>query len=179
MKSIFFTTCFSFLIMAGFCQQPVPTAKEVLDTAYLQAAAENKNILLIFRASWCGWCRKMDNALNNVACKKFFDDNYVITHLTVLESGSEKDKENKGADELLKQYKALESGIPFWAVLDKQGNMLRNSFLKNADGSLSNIGCPASESEVAAFTQIIKASSALTDKELATIAAIFRLNDSR
>jgi thioredoxin-related protein len=179
MKRIIVTTTFSFLMIAGFCQQTVPTAKEVLDTAYIKAAAENKNILLIFRASWCGWCRKMDNALNNAACKKYFDDNYVITHLTVLESGSEKNEENKGADELLKQYKALESGIPFWVVLDKQGNVLRNSFLKNADGSLSNIGCPASESEVAAFTQIIKATSALTGKELAAIAAIFRLNDSR
>lgn len=160
-------------------QQKKPTAKEILATAKQQAAKENKNILLIFRASWCGWCHNMDSSLNDPSCKQLFDDHFVITHLTVHESTKKKNEETAGADELLKQYKAFKTGIPFWVVLDKDGNLLKDSFIKKTAGSSSNIGCPASEKEVAAFVRILKATSVLTEKELAIITTVFRKNDTQ
>lgn len=166
-------------IKPGFAQQSAPSSQELLNAAYKKAAAENKNILLIFHASWCGWCHKMDSSLNDPACKKFFDDHYIITHLTVLESVKMKGQENKGAEELLKKYKAFDTGIPFWVILDKEGHLLRDSFLKKANGKAAIIGCPASEKEVSAFIEILKATSAITDQELAIIAAIFRLNEKK
>ena len=146
-------------------------------SAYRQAAEQHKNVLVIFHASWCGWCKKMDASLNNSACKKFFDDNYVIVHLTVFESGSKKKLENKGADEILKKYDAFDTGIPFWLVYDKDGNLLGDSFIKSANGKKSNIGCPASKEEVEAFVKILKTSSSLNDAALAVIATVFRKND--
>ncbi|MBL0357409.1 MAG: thioredoxin family protein [Chitinophagaceae bacterium] len=178
MKKLLLLACLFFFAAGGFAQQKIPDVKEVLNAACKMAAAERKNILLIFHASWCGWCRKMDSSINNKACKKLFADNYVIIHLTVHESGKKKNTENKGAEELLKQYKAFDSGLPFWVVLDKDGKLLKDSFLKNANGPSSIIGCPASEKEVAAFVQILKATSSLTDKELAVIEGIFRLNET-
>jgi len=172
---------FSLLLFAASIvaqQNPVP-AKDILKVAYKQAAAENKNILLIFHASWCGWCDKMDSSINNPACKKFFTDNYIIVPLVVHESSEKKQLENAGADDLLKQYKAFDSGIPFWIVLDKHGNLLYDSFIKNADGSTTIIGCPATEDEVNAFVKILIASSALTDKELKIIYAVFRKNEMK
>jgi thioredoxin-related protein len=157
-------------------QKSVP-AKDILATACKKAAEENKKVLLIFHASWCGWCHKMDSSINNPACKKFFTDNYVITHLVVQESAGKKYLENAGADDMLKQYKAFDSGIPFWAVLDKNGNLLYDSFMKKADNNSTNIGCPATEDEVNAFVKILKQSSSITDNELSIIYKVFRKNE--
>jgi len=154
------------------------SAKTILAGAYKEAKANNKNVLVIFHASWCGWCHKMDSSINDAACKKYFNDNYVITHLTVHESDNKKYLENKGADELLRQYHAFDAGIPFWLIYDKEGNFLASSFIKNADGEESNIGCPASEKEVTAFTTILKKTSSLNDAALAIIGAVFRKNEN-
>lgn len=178
MKRSLLLACLWLFTTAGFAQHVVPVANEVLTAACKKAAAEHKNILLIFHASWCGWCHKMDSSINNIACKNSFENHYIITHLTVHESEENKQQENKGAHEMLKQYNASDSGIPFWVVLDKDGHLLKDSFLKNANGSSSIIGCPASEKEVSAFLQILRATSSLTDGELAVIAGIFRLNEA-
>ena len=177
MKKTFLLSALFFLSINIQAQAKVPTADKVLKTAYKQAAGQHKNVLLIFHASWCGWCKKMDASLNDSTCKKFFDDNYVIVHLTVFESGSKKKLENKGADEILKKYDAFDTGIPFWLVYDKDGNLLGDSFIKSANGKKSNIGCPASKEEVEAFVKILKTSSSLNDAALAVIATVFRKND--
>lgn len=177
MKKLLFSVSLFLLTASLFAQQKVAPAKEILQAAYKKATAENKNILLIFHASWCGWCHKMDSSINDPLCKKFFTDNYIITHLVVHESGGKKQLENTGAGELLKQYKALDSGIPFWVILDKKGKLLQDSFIKNENGDTGIIGCPATEAEVNAFIKTLQQSSHLTDKELAIIYAAFRKNE--
>ncbi len=164
MKKLLFSFSFFILTAALSAQQKIAPAKEILEAAYKTATAENKNILLIFHASWCGWCHKMDSSINDPSCKKFFRDNYIITHLVVHESADKKQLENAGAKELLKQYKAFDSGIPFWVVLDKNGKLLQDSFIKNSKGDTAIIGCPATEAEVNAFIKILKQSSGLRIK---------------
>lgn len=168
---------FALLIICGAATAQTLAAKTILSAAYQQARAENKNVMVIFHASWCGWCNKMDSSLNNPLCKKYFTDNYIITHLTVYESKDKKHLENAGADELLKQYKAFDKGIPFWLVFDKDGNFLADGFMKNDDGTQSLIGCPASEKEVAAFIEVLRKTSSLNEQELAVISGIFRKNE--
>lgn len=177
MKKLVLSICIFLLSVSITAQQKAIPAKEILSAAYKQATAENKNVLLIFHASWCGWCHKMDSSINNPSCKKFFTDHYIITHLVVHESPGKKQLENAGADELLKKYKAFDSGIPFWVVLDKNGNLLQDSFIKNADGQTTIIGCPASAEEVTAFVKILKATSSISEKELVIITEVFRKNE--
>ena len=47
-------------------------ANEVLQEAYQQAAREKKNVFLMFHASWCGWCHKMDSSMNDKTVKDYF-----------------------------------------------------------------------------------------------------------
>jgi thioredoxin-related protein len=60
-----------------------PTADSVLKEACSKAANQQKKVMVIFHASWCGWCQKMDASLNDSSIKPFFDKNFVITHLTI------------------------------------------------------------------------------------------------
>lgn len=186
-KSIFMKRQYTFLVIciifaytAVNAQSNVPAAEKVMKTAYAKAAKENKKVLLIFHASWCGWCIKMDSSLNDVACKKFFDDNFVITHLTVLENAGKKNLENPGGEELMNKYNGKDQGLPYWAILDKTGKLLFDSQIRKtqADGTVkgSNIGCPASNEEVKAFMNILRQTTTLKDAEFSVIAKRFLLN---
>ena len=155
-----------------FIQQSVAQEKAstILKDAYKQARIENKNVFVIFHASWCGWCKKMDNKMNHDSCKEFFDKNYVVTHLVVKESKNNKHLENPGALDLLTKHKGEKSGIPFWLIFNNNGKLLEDSL----DSIGKNIGCPATEREVAEFVSILRKTSDLSDDELKIIAKLFQ-----
>jgi thiol-disulfide isomerase/thioredoxin len=163
-----------------FAQITPPSSEVVLKDAYAKAKKENKNVLLMFHASWCGWCKKMDASLTDVTTKKFFDDNYVIAHLDVLEQPAKKALENPGAAEQLKAFKGEKSGLPFWVILDDKGKVLADSQIRPQGASLNtygeNIGCPAADNEVAHFAQLLKNTSKLNDDQLAIISKRFAQN---
>lgn len=186
-KNIFMKLLFSaFLLFASynlaFSQSETASAESVLAKASKQAKAENKKIFLIFHASWCGWCKKMDISMSNPACKKFFDDNFVIVHLTVEESEKNKQLENPGADLVKKKFLGEKAGLPFWLILDADQKLVADSYIRKpgtaADQPGDNIGCPASENEVNEFVKILKRTTKLNDEELAVIVKLFRQNES-
>lgn len=173
----------AFVLLTGMvmAQDAVPTAKSVMDQAFMKASQSNKRVLLMFHASWCGWCRKMDSSLNDISCKKYFDDNFVIEHLTVQESKGKEYLENPGAEALMNSYNGKEQGLPYWVILDKNGKLLFDSQIrkKDKDGILkgSNIGCPASADEVKTFVGMLRETTSLKDVELDAIAKRFRQNE--
>ncbi len=115
-----FVLAFLFHTETSFAQHGQP-ASEIMREAMQMAAKENMNVFIIFHASWCGWCHKMDSAINDKSCKDFFYKNYVIRHLVVDESKDKKDLENRGADALRTKYHGDDEGIPFWLIFDKDG----------------------------------------------------------
>jgi len=173
---------FSLLAHISNAQQTAEPADKVLAAAYKQAVKENKQVIVMFHASWCGWCHKMDASMNDESCKKFFSDNYVIVHLTVEESAKNKNLENPGADVIKAKYHGEKAGLPFWLILDNKGTLIGDSYIRPKGTSLDvpgdNIGCPADENEVTAFIELLKRSSSLKDDQLAVIAARFKKNKS-
>lgn len=145
------------------------SASSILEHAFAQAKDENKNVFVKYSASWCGWCKKMEKQMKNDPCKVFFNDNYVIVTFTVKESENNKHLETPGGIDLLKEHKGEKSGLPFWAILDKNGNLIEDSF--NDKGE--NLGCPATAKEVEDFIAILKKTSNLTEDNLNTIAETF------
>jgi thiol-disulfide isomerase/thioredoxin len=174
---IAFTLLFSLVAKA---QSSPATAGEILKEAYQLADKENKNVLIIFHASWCGWCHKMDKSLEDETCKKYFEDNFVIRHLVVDESDDKKNLENPGADALRKKYHGDGLGIPFWLVFNKDGKMLADSKIRaEGDGPEKgeNVGCPAAENEVEYFISVLKRTSKLNATQLEIIRKRFRENE--
>lgn len=147
------------------------SASSILENAFTQAKAENKNVFVKYSASWCGYCKKMDKQMKSDSCKSFFDTNYVVVTLVVKESKNNKHLENPGAIDFLKKHKGEKSGLPFWVILDSTGFLIEDSY--NAKGE--NMGCPETKNEVADFIAILKKTSNLTKENLNIISEIFLL----
>lgn len=157
----------------GNAQSTPQPATAILQSAKELAAKEKKNVFIIFHASWCGWCHKMDTALNDPKVKKFFQDNYVFRHLVVLEHGEHKQLENPGALEIMEQFGGTQGeGIPYWAVLDANGVLLADSRIDGMPGK--NSGCPATKEEVDYFIKVLQKTSHLNADALAVIWKRFR-----
>ncbi len=171
-----------FLTRASFAQHGQPTASEIMQEAIQTATKENKNVFIIFHASWCGWCHKMDSAINDKSCKDFFERNYVIRHLVVDEYGDKKGLENPGANELRAKYHGDNEGIPFWLIFDKNGNLLADSQVRPQGASLTtkgeNMACPATEKEVADFIGVLKKTSHISEAEQIAVQKRFRQNEN-
>ncbi|MFV0158183.1 thioredoxin family protein [Empedobacter falsenii] len=119
------------------------TATEILTKAQNQAKVENKNVFLIFHASWCGWCKKMEKNMDDPLVKSYFDANYVKTFITVQEHAEKKNLETPGGDAVNEKLGGKDQGLPFWVILDSEGKVLEDSRVNG-----ENLGGPASEEEV-------------------------------
>jgi len=168
-----FVCVIAFVYAMSSSAQSTPTADAILKEARAKAAKENKNVMVIFHASWCGWCHKMDTLLNDPSIKDFFYKNYVITHLVISESKDKKNLENPGAAELNKQWGGADQGIPFWVIIDNNGKILADSQKKRGE----NVGCPATAEEVAHFINVLKKTSSITDDQIAKVEKRFRRNE--
>lgn len=156
--------------------KPAP-AEEIISKAKTEAAKSNKNVFIIFHASWCVWCHRMDSAMNTPTLKPFFDNNYVIRHLTIDESKDKKNLENPGADAIRTKYHGDNSGIPYWFILDKNGKLLGDSRLTDSNGKPGgNVGCPAKPEEVDYFINLIGKTSKLNKEQLELIRQRFLKN---
>ena len=169
------------VFFSAWSQQSPASVDQVMKEAMQQATNEKKNILIIFHASWCGWCRKMDSSINDKTCKKFFDDNYIIRHLVVNESAEKKKLENPGVYQFRAKYNGDDLGLPSWLIFDKDGSLLADSQLRPSGAGLTtkgeNIGCPATAKEVASFIDILKKTSRLNKSEEEAIEKRFRRNE--
>ncbi len=164
-------------------QAPRPQAvDDVLNQAFKLAGQEKKNVLILFHASWCVWCHRMDTSMNDKNCRDFFEKNYVIRHLVIEESAGNKNLENPGGQELLEKYHGKNVGIPFWLVFNSKGVLLADSKMRKPgegpEGGI-NIGCPASESEVNYFLEVLKKTTTFNQEQLEKIRKRFRENEAR
>jgi thioredoxin-related protein len=95
---IFFVSFLLLMSVAAVSQETPEPAGKILEKAYKQAVKEKKSVFVIFHASWCGWCKKMEASINDPSCSAYFQRSYVFVHLTVLERGDLKKTENPDAE---------------------------------------------------------------------------------
>ena len=161
------------MIASAQTVKPQP-AQEVLKAAVKQAESSDKTVLLIFHASWCGWCKRLDAGLQDPEVRPLIEANYVVIHLVVMESKDKKELENPGGAEVMKELGGEKSGLPFYAFIDEKGTMIANS---NAMPKDQNIGYPAEKEEIAAFEGLLKQSAKhMTDDQRSQVMSYFVKN---
>lgn len=144
-------------------------AEDILKKALTEAKAGNKNVLLMFHASWCKWCHIMEKNMNLPETKPVFDKKFVTAYIDVQEEGEKKKLENPGGEELMNRYKGKDAGLPFWLILNPKGEVLADSF----NDKKENLGCPSTAEEVDIFAAKLKKSAKMDDNELQAVRNAF------
>jgi thiol:disulfide interchange protein len=161
-KSVSFGAAIAALVLCMVSAVALPNAKpattdSILKGAIKTAKSSHKPIFVIFHASWCGWCKKLEAAMDQPEFKKMFEKTYVLVRLDVLESKDKQEAlENPGGVELMKSWGGEKSGLPFYVFLDENGTKVADS---NAMPKEGNIGYPGAPEEIVAFDGLLKKSA--------------------
>ena len=86
-------TIFAFLFSAVLCLSAfaadAPAYDESADAmaqvsqAFAEARADNKQVMIVFGANWCGDCKMLDGEFKKPALKTLLDANYVVVKVDV------------------------------------------------------------------------------------------------
>ncbi len=101
-----------------------------LETATRRANTTNKYTLLMFGADWCPWCHRLFTTLNSDNdVSKTLSNNYELVMVNV--------DDNRNAAFVLKYGEPKKIGLPFLAIIDKNGKTMivqETGSLEKGDG---------------------------------------------
>jgi uncharacterized protein YyaL (SSP411 family) len=160
--------------MSGQTAAP-DSAQTVVHAAVLKAQSSKVNVLLIFHATWCSWCKRLETAFSDSTIKPIIDKNYIVAMLDVKERGEKVQTfENPGGQKFLSDFGGDKSGLPFIVFLNGKGKMIANS---NVMPKEQNIGYPGSIEEIDAFVMLLKKTAPrITNKQLDDMKDYFELH---
>jgi thiol:disulfide interchange protein len=146
---------------------PGAQAEEVFRTALALLPAAKAGFVQ-FRADWCEWCKKLEGVFGESDASPVLAKYYSVISIDI--------EKNPGANELAKRLGApqgVESGIPWFAVVDKQGKVKATS-----EGPQGNIGYPDTAAERAHFMAVLNSTAGISKSETEKIlgALAFKMN---
>jgi thiol-disulfide isomerase/thioredoxin len=144
---------------------PTRNAVQMYESALAKAKAEDKRVFFILSASWCGPCRMLSRFL--APHKAELEKHFVFVKLDI--------SRDEQADELQERFKeSQQSGVPWYCLLDAQGNVLGTSnvpTIRPQSGN-TNMGFPTLPAEVEHFARLLKIGAPrLADEKLAEFKA--------
>ena len=110
MKSISAFVLAAFLSLCAFAAD-APVYDESVDAqaqvsqALAKAKADNKQLMIVFGANWCGDCKMLDGEFKKPALKALLDANYVVVKVDV-------NRFNKNLDVVKPYGDVIKKGIP-------------------------------------------------------------------
>jgi thiol-disulfide isomerase/thioredoxin len=142
-------------------------ANTIFSAAKTDAAAQHKNVLLVFSASWCPPCHLYEGFLEDPAMKPLMEKAFVIRTLDVGEKPTDKKHANTpGAEELRGTLTVPTPGFPYIAMLKPDGTLITDSMRPVRKAKL-DIGYPYAPEEIDWYMKMMKkAAPALSAEEL-------------
>jgi thiol-disulfide isomerase/thioredoxin len=150
-------------------------ATALMAKAQALAKKENKAVYVVFHASWCGWCKKLDGAMSKPEVSSIFNKYFVTVSLDVLENPGKKNLENPGAEDYMNANGGEGKGLPFFYFADAKGKKIVDSIRPAAgEDKGGNVGCPYEAAEIAWWlTALKKAAPGMSDAEIASMKTSF------
>ena len=110
MKSISVALLAAFLSLCAFAaDSPVydesADAQAQVSQALARAKADNKQLMIVFGANWCGDCKMLDGEFKKPALKTLLDAHYVVVKVDV-------NRFNKNLDVVKSYGDVIKKGIP-------------------------------------------------------------------
>lgn len=150
-----------------------PAVDRLLKDTEAIASSQHKNILLIFNASWCGPCHRLESFLADPAMRPIFDRHFVKL---VVDYGERSDdtrhQDTPGADELIDSLHDTDTGLPLIVMLSSSGKPIVDSVrpVYGRRNNHANIGYPYSPTGIDWFLEMLRrAAPSLTSNESETI----------
>lgn len=113
-------------------------------TALITAKTEKKNVLLMFGANWCIWCRRLDRTFaSEPKIAAALKENYVL----VLIDSNWRNGTKRNEELNLRYGNPLKEGLPVLVVLDAAGQQLTTQ----ETGALEDGGSAHDPAKVSAF----------------------------
>jgi thioredoxin-related protein len=152
-----------------FFAAPVLTAQSANDLfarAQTEAQSENKDILLVFSASWCGPCKLYERFLQDSRMKPITDRAFVVVRIDVGERpGAPGHADTPGGTQLRTALGAVgEPGFPFLVITDPYGKPIVNSY--RGGNQDANVGYPAAPEEIDWYIEMLRRVPALLPADL-------------
>lgn len=150
----------------------LPSADDVIAQAKTRAAAERKNILLVFSASWCGPCRQFEALLDDPKTGPIMSQYFVVARLDVGERPADKrHSDSPGGEAFRASLDGASAGYPFIVLLDPAAKVIVNSYRPiKGHATGENIGYPAVPEEIDWFMKMLQQGApAMSPKEASTI----------
>ena len=172
MRKLAFILIFS-LVTSLYCgaDRKLTVAETVLEAAQKKAKKEHKGIFLVFGASWCGPCKRLDMFLNEPTNRSVIEKYFVVTRLTVAEQYGGNPKLNTpGGEKLFARFGGPGNSVPFVVLLNSKADLIVNSNRPIGNDKLDNIGYPEEPLEILWFVSMLKeAAPAMSDTETQTV----------
>ncbi len=166
----------AFLLLIGSSSvvaQSLPDANRVLVQVEAQASQQQKNVLLVFGASWCKYCKQFESFLAAPEIQPILAKHFIVARLGVYEVlGRNPKLNNPKSQTAIRQFGDAEVGsLPFIVFLDPKGGLIVNSNRPSKQKATGeNIGYPATPEEIDWFMIMIeKAAPALSEADAAIV----------
>ncbi|MDQ7012390.1 MAG: thioredoxin family protein [Planctomycetota bacterium] len=131
------------------------SASAILDDALAQARDEDKLAFVHFGAPWCSWCHRLEAFLAREDVIEVLGDHFIDVKIDT-------DRTIGGGDMLSEMRKSQRGGIPWFAFLDPDGEIVTHSSERG-----QNIGYPAAPDEADVFLEMLgKTKRDITEAQL-------------
>jgi thiol:disulfide interchange protein len=133
-------------------------AEKLLSAALARAGTEEKSVFLHLGAPWCGWCRRLEDFMARQEIATILAQDFIDLKIDV-------DRTTHGKQVAQRIRGSTKGGIPWFAILDGQGQVLATS-----DGPKGNVGFPVEPHEIGHFIGVLKKTARrMSAEQLGTI----------